>query len=336
LSINEGRIKRYKNTREKRSPHGSDYRACGYECLDACLLFLYVPSGRTTRFQQSVSLHRSCAQLYCTRELWNFVVNVQPLREKLQAITEEFGNDSVSLYVEYLNTGANISINPEHYLWPASLAKIPLALSVMKKVERGEWKLGNELVLMPGDRNDESGASGEALAEYPIGTRFTIEKLLEELLVNSDNTAHFILYRNMHNDELNRIIEDLGLEALFTEEGRVSAKEYSKLFRALYTSNLLTREHSEMILRWLDSSPFNDFLSRDISPEIPFPHKYGEKVTLNVYADSGIVYLPNRPYLITVIIAGNQGVPIEAERARAAEFMRRVSAEVYAYFSQAR
>lgn len=263
----------------------------------------------------------------------HYFVNLQPLREELNAMVDKFGRDSVSLYVEYLNTGANISVNPDRYIWPASLAKIPLAMAVMKKVERGDWKLTNELVLMEGDRNDESGNPEGQLSEYPVGTRFTIKNLLEELLVNSDNTAHYILLRNLHADDLDRIVGELGLDALFTEEGKVSAKEYSRLFRALYTASFLTREDSEMILQWLDTSPFNDFLSKGIPEETPFPHKYGEKITLNAYADSGIVYLANRPYLITVMVQRDEAAPFETERERAAEFIRTVSKAAYDYFS---
>ncbi|OGY91492.1 MAG: hypothetical protein A3B31_01235 [Candidatus Komeilibacteria bacterium RIFCSPLOWO2_01_FULL_53_11] len=263
----------------------------------------------------------------------HFIVNVQPLREDLQALVKEFGESSVSLYVEFLNTGANIAINPDIYIWPASLAKVPLAMAVMKKIEAGDWNLGNELVLLPGDRNEESGSEDSPLSEYPFGTRFTIEALLEELLINSDNTAYYMLIRNIHADELNQIVDDLGFDALFSDDGKVSAKEYSRMFRALYNASYLTREHSEMILEWLDESTFDDYLSHDLSKETRFPHKYGEKIDLRVYLDSGIVYLPNRPYLITVMVNGQPGELLDADRERAIQFMRGVSKKVYDYFT---
>lgn len=262
----------------------------------------------------------------------DFIVNVQPLRERLQSLSDQFGNDSVSVYVEYLNTGANISINPSHYMWPASLAKVPLAMAVLKKVEQGEWNMTDKLVLMEGDRNSESGDSEMPLDAYPIGTAFTIEELLEQLIVHSDNTAFYILQRNLHRDEIKRVVDELGLEALFSEDGKVSAKEYSRLFRALYTASFLTREYSEKLLALLDASTFDDFLAKELPPEVPFAHKYGEKITLNVYADSGIVYLENRPYLITVIVQGDEQAPFETERQRVAQFMHQVARETHEYF----
>ena len=208
-----------------------------------------------------------------------------------------------------------------------------LLAGVGKKIEAGDWNLGNELVLLPGDRNEESGSEDSPLSEYPFGTRFTIEALLEELLINSDNTAYYMLIRNIHADELNQIVDDLGFDALFSDDGKVSAKEYSRMFRALYNASYLTREHSEMILEWLDESTFDDYLSHDLSKETRFPHKYGEKIDLRVYLDSGIVYLPNRPYLITVMVNGQPGELLDADRERAIQFMRGVSKKVYDYFT---
>lgn len=66
----------------------------------------------------------------------NIITTLQPIREKYREIVEKNGSDSISLYFEYLNTGANISINPDLRILPASLIKVPLAMAVMKKIER--------------------------------------------------------------------------------------------------------------------------------------------------------------------------------------------------------
>lgn len=83
----------------------------------------------------------------------NIITTLQPIREKFREIVEKNGSEHISLYFEYLNTGANISINPDLRILPASLIKVPLAMAVMKKVERGEWRLSNELVMMKDDRD---------------------------------------------------------------------------------------------------------------------------------------------------------------------------------------
>jgi len=263
----------------------------------------------------------------------HFIVNLESLREEINKMVDEFGPDAVSVYIEFLNTGANISINKENYIWPASLTKVPVAMAVMKKIENGEWNLNNQLVLMPGDANQMSGDSKNPLSEYPIGTPFSIERLLEELLVNSDNTAYYILLRNIHQDELKEVIVDIGIEALFSEQGKISAKEYSRIFRTLYTSSFLNRENSQYLLELLDKAVFNEFLSYSIHDKVSFPHKYGQDDKNKAYSDSGVVYLPNRPYIITVMVQGDQNESFENEKNKAADFMRVVSEKAYNFFS---
>lgn len=263
----------------------------------------------------------------------HFLSTINPLRERVREMVDQYEDGDVSVYVEYLNTGANISINPEKYIWPASLTKVPLALAVIKKIENREWEYHSELVLLKGDANRFSGDSKNPLSEYPIGTRFTIEKLLEELLVNSDNTAYFMFLRNLHEDDLRGVVVNLGMDKLFTPEGRISAKEYTRILRALYTASFLNRENSQRVLKWLDKSSFEEFLSSGLPDNIMFSHKFGEDDTLRVYSDSGIVYVKNRPYMIAAMVQGNKDKPHEDEQRRAAAFMRSLSSEVYAFFS---
>lgn len=304
---------------------------CSLLLVAACLVWIFVERSRDVRFENPYPLI-DISRNFIPQE--HFLTTIQPIREKVTELAGTFEKEGfeVSIYLEYLNTGANISYNPQTRIFPASLTKLPLALAVMKKVERGDWNLQNELILTHGDKDPTSGKAGELLSEYPIGTRFTIERLLEALLTHSDNTAFLILRRNLHEDDLNHVYSDLGLSDLFSDDGRMSAKEYSRLFRALYISSFLKREHSERILEMLDASPFSDFLAGPIPEGTPFPHKYGENIELLVYSDSGIVYIPNRPYLLTVMVQAPPGMPPEFSRERAERFMQEISTSAYTYF----
>jgi beta-lactamase class A len=256
----------------------------------------------------------------------HFITNLQPLRDDLNKLVVENGPSAISIYFEFLNTGANISINPDAKIWPASLVKVPLAMGVMKKIENGDWMEENELVLMKDDRDLAWGD----LYKKPIGSRFTIGFLLKELLTNSDNTAFRILYRNLSTDELQDIIRAVGLDELFDQEGKISAKEYSRIFRSLYTSSYLKRENSQKILKWLAESPYQEYLGQGIPEKITFSHKIGDNKNVDVILDSGIVYIPNRPYLITVTIDFSQG---DMNRDKALELIKIISEKSYQYIN---
>ena len=255
----------------------------------------------------------------------HYFSTIEPLRKELKEITAKYEKDGnrVGLYFEFLNTGANVSINQEARFWPASLSKMPTALAVMKKVERKEWKLTNELVLMYEDRNDAFGT----LYKKPAGTRLTIEELLKELILNSDDTAHRILIRNLEGEDFEKMLEALGMEEMYDKEYNITAKEYSRVFRTLYSSSFLNREYSSMLLEWLSGTKFNEFLGSGVPVGVPFAHKIGEHDPTITYLDSGIAYASNRPYLITVMVQVKDG----GGREKAKEVMKEISSAVYEY-----
>ena len=262
----------------------------------------------------------------------HYIINFQPLRDDLKEIIkkEQYKGVEVSIYMEFLNTGANISINPDSRIFPASLNKLPISMAMMKKIENGSWGTNDELVLLPVDINQKYGK----LYQYPVGSIFTIEFLLKTALQQSDNTAFAILYRNMDAVELNSVLEELGLKDLFNDAGQITAKEYSRLFRALYTASFLNRENSEFMLEWLSDTDFSEFLSRDIPKNIMFAHKFGINEEDRVFSDSGIVYVENRPYLITVLVSvtGN-GTP-ESDLEHAARIMSEISQKTFLYINE--
>ena len=257
----------------------------------------------------------------------HFIVNLQSLREDLKDLVLKEGADSITLYFEFLNTGANISINPDLKIWPASLAKLPLAMAAMKKVENGIWHPKEEIVIEEKDKNNLSGT----LFFNDAGTALTVERLIEEMLVHSDNTAYTMLSRNMTELERRTIIDETGLEELFDKEGKISSKEYSRLFRSLYTSSFLERENSSKILTWLSKSDFSQYLSQGIDKDVVFANKYGKNYQFYIYANSGIVYVPNRPYIISVIIKGDPSKDEQEEEIKAQAIMTEISSKAYEY-----
>ena len=258
----------------------------------------------------------------------DLLTTVQPIREELRSIFEKEWLDSTSLYFEYINTGANISINPDVRILPASLIKVPLAMAVMKKIERGDWKLYNELVMMKEDRDTEWWD----VYKHPIGTPITIQSLIEEMLLHSDNTAYRILYRNLSLDEVKDVFSALGLDDFFDQEWKVTAKEYTRLIRSLYTSNYLSPEHSQFLLDVLSRTDYDDYLGQGIPDQAWFAHKIWENESKTVILDAGLVYIENRVYLISMAMDYQKEW---LTRGEALELFGRVSGLIYHYISTA-
>jgi beta-lactamase class A len=225
----------------------------------------------------------------------NLIVNIQPLRDELNVIGS---STDISIYFEYLPTGANIAVNKDAEFFPASLLKLPVAIAVAKKIDEGKWQWKNELVLMGGDKDDKFGD----LYKEPIGSVFTIEDLVKKSLAQSDNTAYRILLRNLEQGELENLQHHLGLDEFISNDGKISAKKYSVIIRSLYNSSYLSDDSSQKLLSFIAESKFDQYLAAGLPKDTIFAHKIGISDEQDVVLDSGIIFLPGRPYILSVMI----------------------------------
>ena len=298
----------------------------------------YVPSlksGKGSVVDKNPFLNPALSVL----EKENLIVNFQPLRDSLIGKYQDRSDYTISIYFEYFPTGSNISVNKDEKIWPASLIKIPVAMAVMKKTQNKIWKLSNELVILDDDKDNGYGV----LYKEPTGTTLSIQRLLEESLINSDNTAHFVLLRNLDAEELEDVYDHLGMDDIIDalkrapnkkaqEDNRMTAKNYSIFFRSLYNATYLDQEHSELFLSILSHAP-RDLLGQALTPSVPFVHKTGIRTDDAVRADSGIVYLPGRPYLLTVMIT--KKTKGELNDTEVNQIFKDISEEVYTYVTNA-
>lgn len=287
-------------------------------CLIAGL-WLYTKESTGRTFLDKFSLLDPAREFIAPE---NYVINIQNLRDYLNNLENQYP-DSISIYYEQINSGANISVNKETRLFPASLSKLVQAILITKKVEDGVWTWDKELVALPEDISSDSGELYKTIGDKPM----TVEKLLEELLVNSDNTAQNIFKHYLDFDNYILFQQATGLEDLYNEKGFISAKEYTRILRVLYTSNFLKSENSEKILEYMSNASFKDYLSQGIPSDVKFAHKYGENKDYNLFADSGIVYVPNKPYMLTVMLKGKDSSP--QTRAWAVSLMKEISQRAY-------
>ncbi len=259
----------------------------------------------------------------------DLIVNIQELREYLKSLPDKNKDwADMSIYFEVLNTGANISVNPETTILPASLMKLPAGMVAMKKVEKGEWSLDTQFTLLREDADLRDTPDVEA----QIGRAFSLSFLLNRMLLESDNTSYKMIVRQFTREELFSLPEAVGLDNAFIYDRKIGAKEYTRMFRALYSATYLNEEHSQQLLNLLVKSQAQDLLKAGIPAEVPFAHKWGTNEVENVYSDSGIVYLDKRPYLISVMVAGKSS-DHKSDRAKATSLMKEIAEHAYNFVS---
>jgi beta-lactamase class A len=148
------------------------------------------------------------------------------------------------------------------------------------------------------------------------------------MIVNSDNYATVLLYEHIDTIALANLFS--ALELNFTGFGQmvyeVNCADYSKFFQVLYNATYLTQEDSEYALSLLTKTDFKLGLCKPIPANINVAHKFGENNTddSKQLHESGIVYLDNNPYLITVMTTGYDVKNLP-------DIISEISGKVYAY-----
>ena len=109
----------------------------------------------------------------------------------------------------------------------------------------------------------------------------------------------------------------------------ISPKNYSSILRSLYLSSYLQESSSSEIIDILTKTTFNDKLPAGVESRVKVAHKVGvytnPKVTVPTFSDCGIVYVPQRPYILCIMTNTSE------ENAR--RHMTDISKMIYDYVS---
>lgn len=118
-------------------------------------------------------------------------------------------------YVLDLDTGQRMSFHADERWYLASSVKVPVAIAVLRGVERGDFTLDTPVTLRAGDYVDGAGPTNA----QPVGAALTVRWLLEQMIVYSDNTASDMLIGLAGIAEVNAVTQALvpqGLERITT------------------------------------------------------------------------------------------------------------------------
>ena len=256
----------------------------------------------------------------------DLIINFTQLRTAINSYVNTTQAD-VGFYFEYLPTGSSISINPEKEVKLASLAKVPVVMAVYKEIERGNVNPDTIITLKPEHINNSYGA----LWRQGAGSKVSLDRVIELALQDSDNTAALAIASLLPETAMDEVFDQVDLPKKETAEEVpvLNGKGYSSILRNLYLATYLNKEHSNEIIELLTNSKTNDLLPVGIPDTIKVAHKIGvyeiPNQEENTYSDCGIVYVPNRPYLICIMA--------EEKEAEASEHIINLSKLVYDYVS---
>ncbi|MFA6518280.1 MAG: serine hydrolase [Candidatus Shapirobacteria bacterium] len=231
------------------------------------------------------------------------------ISQKIDSLKSSGLVDFVAVYFRDLNNGPWFGINQDEFFSPASLVKVPTAITYLKHSESDPQILTKELSVTSLSEYQNQNFQPETKLE--LNQTYSVEELLKRMIIYSDNVAYELLEKSIDNQEIVKTYSDLGIDISkgFSDPGGniISVKDYASFFRILYNASYLNQTNSEKLLSLLSQSTFNQGLTAVTPKNIKSSHKYGERkfdTSLKQLHDCGIVYHPQKPYLICIMTRG--------------------------------
>jgi beta-lactamase class A len=240
---------------------------------------------------------------------------LRPFRAAVEAalvgISGATGRSRSSVYFRELNDGRWFVVGEAERFVPASLRKVPLLIALLKQVEQRNPPDLFERELRIDLKEDHVEGQNLRPSEPVVrGRRYRVGELVRRMIVQSDNNAFVALTGIVDRATWASVLADLTeLDPAAPIRGeQLSAETYAGFFRMLYNASYLGRDASEWALALLAQSEFRAGIVAGVPNGIPVAHKFGENSdastgTVQLH-DCGIVYHPDRPYLLCVMTSG--------------------------------
>lgn len=227
----------------------------------------------------------------------------QSVEEIIVATAQEYNIPAESYQIAYndLQSDESYYYHEKDIVSAASTIKVPIAVHIIDGIDKKLWDYSTEVYYdlayyEPGAGSVTSG---------PYGVYYPIEVLLEEMIVESDNTATNILFSYYQSQtgkdlrkEINKKVEKESFPAEYSQSNVITAE-----ILELYLRLLLEEEKYQPIIDWMKQTErtenFKDYIQSDMAT------KHG--INNLAHHDTGILFDGENPlYSLVVLTDGAQ------------------------------
>jgi len=212
--------------------------------------------------------------------------------------------------IEDLTTGDQYFLHENEVFAQASSIKITVLANLYLQAQQGKLKLTDLYTVQPSDLVPDSDIMGGLT---PGVTRVTFRDLATMMVAVSDNSATNVLIDRVGMDNVNAMLDSLGLEhtrlrrkmmdleaAKQGRENISTPREMMRLLDAIYRGKVLNKESTTDFFKVLSTGK-DSWIPRDLPADVKIANKPG--ALEGVRNDSGIVFVEGRPYVICVMTA---------------------------------
>jgi beta-lactamase class A len=243
-----------------------------------------------------------------------------PLSEKQQALWQKLessisevdrGLDGVmGVAILDLTDGHRYQLHANDVFPQASSIKICVLAELYRQAQQGRLKLTDLYTVNAADVVPDSDIMGGLT---PGVTKITLRDLATMMVAVSDNSATNVLIDRVGMENVNALLDSLGLthtrlrrkmmDLKAASEGRENIStpaEMTALLEALYRGQVLNKEMTADFFKVL-STHKDSWIPRDLPDGLKIANKPG--ALEGVRNDSGVIFLEKRPYILCVMTA---------------------------------
>ena len=235
------------------------------------------------------------------------------------ALGERIGHYSV--VVKELEQGTGVAVNADRVFYAASLFKLAVMYEAFRRAESGELRLSSELTVTPEALREDLGTLDKVQLE--VGERLSIGRLVELMMVFSDNTASVLLRDALGRPAIDQTIRSLGLRntSLSSPDLPTTAMDMAILAEAIATGRGVSKAASQEMTQMLRKQSVRGRVPAGLPASVPVANKTG--TWENAGHDVAIVYAPFGTYLLVVL----------SDLTVRDDLIAALSSRVYAYYA---
>jgi len=236
----------------------------------------------------------------------------QVLWQKLETSIAEVDSslDGVmGVAIEDLVSGRKYLLHADDVFPQASSIKIAVLAELCRQAQQGKLKLTDVYTVKTSDLVADSPIMNGLT---PGVTQLTLRDLATMVVAVSDNSAANVLIDRVGMENVNSLLDSLGLthtrlrrkmmDLKAASEGRENIStpgEMMMLLESLYRGKVLNKQLAEDFFKVLSTKKMDSWISRDLPEDLKIANKPGSLE--GVRNDSGVVFIENRPYIICVM-----------------------------------
>lgn len=205
----------------------------------------------------------------------------------------------LSIYFRDLEDGPVFGIGELDPFAPTGALKLPLAMALFDIAAEQEAPLLDERIRV--------GNTEELM---------TVSTLMFYMLTYDDDASFDVLNAYVQTkpglkERVQQSFQSVGLiDPRQPEEPILTVRGYASLVRMLYHASYVSMRDSNLLLEWLAASPDKNGIARGVPKEIEVAHRFGRRAAEQNKGqrlhDCGIVYYPDNPYLLCVVVETNE------------------------------